>query len=346
VSNILEEAEHQAMLRKLARSSGLIVFAFVVGVVGYKIIGGDKHGFIDAFYMTVITLTTVGYAEAIDLTNSPGGKLFTIALLMFGVGSLVYFFSTLTAFMVEGSLAHMVHRRRMKRMIDKMSGHYIVCGVGGTGECVVRELHETKRPFVAIEFVESRIRLVTEQLGAPFPYVIGDATMDGALLAAGIQHAAGLTTCVSNDKDNFIVTVSARLLNPNLRIISRCSDKRVAKKVAQAGADAVISPDNIGALRMVSELVRPTAVTFLDSMLREKQQNLRFEEHEIEAGGSLDGVSIGELRKRNLRDFLVVAIRKLDDQWVFHPNDEVVLKPDMSLVFIGSPDARLSLVDS
>lgn len=343
---MLEAAEHQEMLRKLVRSSGLIWLCFAVGIAGYTIIGGDKYGFVDAFYMTLITLTTVGYGEAIDLGDGPGGKLFTSFLLMFGVGSFIYFFSTLTAFMVEGSLAHMLGRRRMKRTIDKMSGHYIVCGVGGTGECIVRELFDTKRPFVAIEATEARIRLVAEQVGAPFPYVVGDATMDSVLLAAGIERAAGLTTCVSNDNDNFIVTVSARLLNQDLRIVSRCSDKRVAKKVQQAGADAVTSPDFIGALGMVSDLIRPAAVSFLDSMLRDKEQNLRFEEHRVRDDGPLSGVTIGDLRRRNLQDFPVVAVRLLDEEWISQPDDDVVLRPDMSLVFIGSPHVRVSLVDA
>jgi voltage-gated potassium channel len=143
VPNILEAAEHQEMLRKLVRSSGLILLCFAVGIAGYTIVGGEKYGFVDALYMTIITLTTVGYGEAIDLSHGPGGKLFTSFLLMFGVGSFIYFFSTLTAFMVEGSLGHMVGRRRMKRTIDNMSGHYVVCGVGGTGECIVQELYDT-----------------------------------------------------------------------------------------------------------------------------------------------------------------------------------------------------------
>ena len=133
VPNILEAAEHQEMLRKLVRSSGLILLCFAIGIAGYTIVGGDKYGFVDALYMTIITLTTVGYGEAIDLSHGPGGKLFTSFLLMFGVGSFIYFFSTLTA------------------------------------------------------FIEARIRLVTEQMGAPFPYVVGDATMDSALLAAGLS---------------------------------------------------------------------------------------------------------------------------------------------------------------
>jgi voltage-gated potassium channel len=128
--------------------------------------------------------------------------------------------------------------------------------------------------------------------------------------------------------------------------VSRCSDKRVATKVKQAGADAVISPDFIGAHRMVSDLIRPSAVSFLDSMLRDKEQNLRFEEHRVRDKGSLNSVTIGELRRRNLEDFLVVAVRRPDDDWTFQPEDDVVLRPDMSLVFIGSPNAWVSLVDA
>lgn len=335
--------ETRAGLRTLLRAAGLIGLVFAVGVVGYAALAGPGYGPLDAIYMTVITLTTVGYGETIDLSQNPAGRVFTVILLVVGVGSFVYFFSNLTAFMVEGHLDALLRGRRMKNQIDKLRGHYIVCGVGATGEHIVRELVMTQRPFVAVDADEARLRAIEAQLGIEFPSVVGDATDDDTLRAAGIERAAGLAACIAADKDNLIVTVSARLLNPGLRIISRCIEDHIGQKIRQAGADAIVSPNTIGGLRIVSELVRPTVVSFLDTMLRDRQEGLRVEELPIAAGNPLEGTPVGALRARGLQDVLVVALRAVDGSWVFNPDDERVLAAGSTLIYMGGPGARASL---
>ena len=327
-------------LRVLLRTAALIVLVFATGVGGYLTLAGPEYGLLDAVYMTMITLTTVGYGETIDLSNNPAGRIFTTGLLVVGVGSFVYFFSNLTAFMVEGHLDRLLRDRRMRKSIDALDGHYIVCGTGTTGEHIVRELLATRRPFVAIDDSEERVRRLEERLGVELTAVIGDATEDATLEAAGIDRATGLAACIAADKDNLIVTVSARLLNPRLRIICRGIAEGIADKIIKAGADAVVSPNQIGGLRMVSEMVRPHVVSFLDIMLRDKEEGLRVEEYRVGEGSRLVGSTVGTLRARKLPGVLIVALRDADDAWVFNPDDEAALGAGMTLIFMASPEGR------
>lgn len=330
-------------LLALGRTLGMIALIFGVGVVGYQVLAGPQYGLLDAAYMTVITLTTVGYGEVIDLSNNPAGRIFTMALLLAGVGSFLYFFSNLTAFMVEGHLADLLRDRRMTKKIAKLEGHQIVCGVGSTGEHIIKELVATQRPFVAIDQDEALIRRLEAEVGCEFPSVTGDVTDDDTLMAAGIDRAAGLAACIAHDNDNLLVVVSARMLNPKLRIICRCTEDRVAAKIIQAGADAIVSPNTIGGLRMVSELVRPHVVSFLDIMLRDRKEGLRVEEFPITAGSPLADTTTGALRRRKLPDVLVVALRQSDGSWVFNPDDDATLAPGTTLIFMAAPNGRASL---
>lgn len=318
----------------------MMLIVFTLGFAGYAIIGFPQHGLLDAAYMTVITLTTVGYGEIIDLSGHPAGRIFTMILLLLGVGTFLYFFSTLTGFIVEGSLENLFWRRKMEKSIRDLSGHYIVCGGGHTGEHIVRELLATERPFVLIESHEERIRDMHDHLGVRFPAFAGDATDDETLLAAGVERASGLFAALSNDKDNLIITVSARLLQPGLRIVSRSSDESVERKVRKAGADVVVSPSMIGGLRMTSEMVRPHVVTFLDVMLRDREKRLRVEESTIASRSSLDGITAGELRRRAPEEMLLVALRSATGEWIYNPGDAVPLPATTTLVYLGSPEVR------
>jgi voltage-gated potassium channel len=338
-----ESRELESAARLLVRTAGLIAVVFVVGVVGYALIGGPRHGLVDAVYMTLITLTTVGYGEVIDLSGNPAGRVFTMLLLVAGVGSFVYFFSNLTAFMVEGHLDRLLTSRRMKKRIADHHNHFIVCGAGSTGRHVVRELLETERPLVVVDEDEDRLRVLGEELGREFPVVVGDATDDDTLKEAGVERAGGLVACIANDKDNLIVTVSARLLNPDLRIICRCIEEKVRAKIEQAGADAVVSPNMIGGLRIVSELVRPRVVSFLDTMLRDRQEGLRVEECLVDEASAFVGESLGDVRARGVVDVLIVAVRQADGSWSFNPRDEVTLAAGMSIIFMANPEGRAAM---
>lgn len=332
--------ERETSTSTLLRTLWPLAALFVVATAGYKLIGGPQTSWIDALYMTVITLSTVGYGETIDLSHSPGGRAFTILVILTGVGTLVYFVSRLIAFLVEGHLEHMLRRRRMKRKIDQLSGHTVLCGGGHTGVAVLEELLRTERPVVLIEASSERYDELVRDVGRDLLAVIGDATDDDTLEAAGVKQASGLVTAVSNDKDNLIVTISARLLNPKLRIVARCIDPSMADKMAKAGADKVVSPNSIGGLRMVSELVRPAAVSFLDTMLRDRASRVRVEAVPVPAGSPFDGVAFGELAKRVARSSVVVALEGRDGEWVHNPTPDHALEAGMALVLIASPDGR------
>lgn len=328
------------LYRPLVRSSLMVLLLFVVGSVGYGLIGGAEHGWLDALYMTVVTLTTTGYTEIIDLTDKPLGRVFTMALLLCGVGAFVYFFSNLTAFLVEGEIQHLFRRRRMSTAINKLSGHVVICGGGHSGEHAVRELAATGRPHVLVERDEDRVEELRQELGDGLLLVVGDAGEDEVLQEAGIERASGLVACVSSDKDNLMVTVSARILNPGLRIVCRCIDDQVAKKMRVAGADAIVSPNRIGGLRMVSELVRPAAVSYLDVMLRHGGEGLRVESTAVGEGSEIAGRTLGDLRAREVAGLLILALRRTDGSWEHDPADDATLDAGSQLVYVGPPSAR------
>lgn len=329
-----------AAVAPLARASVLIAVVFVFGIVGYRLFGGPEYSLLDAVYMTAITLTTVGYTETIDMSDNVPARVFTVVLLVVGVGSFLYFFTTLTSFIVEGSLDRIFVKHRMRRHIERLSDHFIVCGAGHTGQHVVDELVATRRPLVLVERSPDVAHTVYDTHGGKVPVVVGDAAEDETLHNAGVERATGLVTCFSSDKDNLIVAFSARALNPNIRIVCRSVDDRVSGKMKLAGADAVVSPNTIGGLRMVSELIRPKAVSFLDLMLREHPDQFRVEDLTVQSGSRIAGLTLKDLRTENLADVLIVAVHRADDQWIYNPDGAVRLDPGTSVVFIADPGLR------
>lgn len=316
----------------------------LVGVVGYRMIDPGA-GVVDALYMTVITLTTVGFGEIIDLSGSPGGRIFTVVLILVGMGGALYFVSTATAFVLEGHLGNVFRRRRMEKIIARLSDHLIVCGSAGTATYTAGELVSVQREVVVIcEDPDA-----AEDLRQKFPdtpIIIGDPASDEVLLEAGIERAAGLVACTDNDKENLVVTLSARQLNPTVRIVARVSDVESEQKIRKVGADAVVSPDFIGGLRLASELIRPTVVSFLDIMLRDKDLNLRVDEVRIPEGCGSVGTKLHELDLGEGSDALLLALREPDGSWSYNPDDERSLEADHVLVLLGSPEDVLAACDA
>jgi len=326
----------------LVRIALLVALVFVSGIVGFMAIGGPETGLVDAFYMTSITLTTIGYGEVVPVETT-AAKLFTSLYAIVGFGMFVYLFSNVTAFMVEGGLDRYLWDRKMHRTIEKLKDHSVVCGAGNTGRHIIAELLETRRHFVLIDRDAEVVRALHQQLGVSFPAVIGDATDDDVLRAAGVPRASGLIACVSNDNDNLVIVLSARLLTPKLRIVARCVDEREQTKIRRAGADAVVLPNRIGGMRMVSELVSPHVVTFLDVMLRDKERRLRVDEVLVPEGSPLSGTTIGALRAHKIKDFLVVALRQPDGTWCYNPEEHEPVHPGVAIIFMGSSEARIAL---
>lgn len=242
-----------------------LIFTFItvaVGTAGYKILGGPEWSFLDSLYMTIITLTSVGFGEIQDLSDYPYARILTIFIILFGMGSILFVVSTITGFIVEGELSNVFGRRKMLKEISSLKNHFIVCGIGNTGYVVVKELIQTKRDFVVVDTDLNELEKLSET--DKILYINDDATNDAALVNAGIHEAHGLITILPDDKDNLFVTLTAKQLNPNLRIVSKGVEEHTIKKLKLAGAASVVMPSFIGGLRMVSELIRPAAVSFLD----------------------------------------------------------------------------------
>jgi len=327
-------------MKRVIKAVLLIIAVFVLGTTGYVIIGlltGHHWSLLNCAYMTIITLATVGYGEILDMSGNPIGRLYTIVLIMTGMGVLLYGVSTITAFIVEGDLTKALWRRKMEKEIRKKRGHFIVCGAGSTGFYIIEELLATGRDFVVID--KERENMERARKDGEFPYVLGDATDDDILLKAGIKEAGGIVTALPDDKDNLFVTVSARELNKNIRIIAKVIDPQSRSKMILAGATSVVSPNAIGGLRMVSEMVRPHVVTFLDKMLRERDEVYRFEEVKIPEGSRFIGKKLKETGILDEMGIPILAIRESGiENFIYNPKPDTEIKKEMVFVVLAKSD--------
>ncbi len=317
--------------------AGIALAAILLtGMTGYRLIAGNEHSLLDCLYMTFITITTIGFGEIIDLSDNPLGRVFTMCLALSGVGVITYILSNFTAFIIEGDLNEAFLRRKMEKMINKLSNHYIVCGIDGVGRYIVNELFETKRPQVIVDTNKQHIEKFLEGFQEKF-FIVGDATDNDTLLEAGIMKAEGLFAVTNDDNHNLVISLTAKQLNPQVRVVSCCTELKNIDKMKKAGADAVVSPAFIGGLRMASEMIRPMVVSFLDIMLRDKKKNLRIEEIPVSDAHSGNPLSLLNLQK--YPNTLLLAVRT-DDDWIFNPSRNYILTPGNILVFMTTPEDR------
>jgi len=323
--------------RRVLTPVAVLFATYLVGIVGYKIIGGTGHSWLDSLYMTTITLTTTGYREVIDITQHPAAMVFTIILLLFGATAVVMTGSMITAYVVEGDLTAGFRRRRMQNRIDAMRGHTIVCGAGQTGTAVVSELASTERSVVAIETSAERAAVFERQFPT-VPVMVGDCTDDEVLTQAGIARAKGVVICTDDANVALVTTVLARQMAPQARLVARAADERAAARLRQSGADAAVSPGKIGGMRMASELLRPTVVSFLDQMLRDENRNLRIEEVRVEQGSKLDGRQVDSLHLQEYGSgLLLLAMRARDGAYLFNPPPATLVNGGSHLIIMGDP---------
>lgn len=322
---------------RLAQVAVLLGIVLGLGTAGYMAIEG--WGAFDALYMTVITVGTIGYGETHPL--SPAGRVFTIALILLGLGTTAYAFSQLTAFIVEGDLSAAFRRKKMENRIRELQSHFIVCGLGNTGRVVLEELLSTQRPLVVVERdAEKAAELEAKGLLV----VCGDASHDDVLESAGIVRARGVFCVLGNDQENLLVTLAARGLNPSVRIVAELHDGRFRERLGRCGADAVVDSPKIGGLRLASEMVRPVTVGFLDSMIRDRAYTYRFEEVALAEGSALAGRAVSELGVSGGRPPAVVAVKeKATGRYSINPDPAQKLAAGDILVVLGSTDeiARL-----
>ena len=268
-----------------------------VGTLGYRLLGGEQYSWVDCFYMTFITISTIGYIEAVDVTKYEYGRLFTVFVGITGIGVLGYVLSTVTAFMLEGDINVSWRRKKMQNKIAKLKDHYIVCGIGRVGSNVAHEMAMTGRHCVIVDTnmaqIENYLSGHPEQL-----YLHGDCTDNDILLAAGVKCARGVFAVASDDSQNLVISLSAKQINPGLRVVARCHDVKNVEKTRRAGADEIVSPDFTGGLRIVSAMVRPHVVSFLDDMVK-SDDNLRMEEVVVPSGFSGKLLSMFNLASRD-----------------------------------------------
>jgi voltage-gated potassium channel len=332
------------LVRRLVAAVGVFAMLVAIGSIGYLSLGHGRWGLADCAYMTVITISTVGFFELREMTSVPGARALTVGLIISGVGVLAYMQSNLTALLVEGVIGQALRRRRMQRDIAKLSQHIVVAGAGATGKHVIEELAATQTPFVAIDRSEAVLQQVSLEIcGGKLLYVHGDATQDHALVAAGIERARGVVAALTHDKDNLYVTLSARSLNAQARVVSKVVEDEAAPKIIKAGASATVNPALIGARRLASEVIRPEVNEFLDQMLRDKDKNLRLEEVVVPPGSSFVGLALKDTPIRRETRALVVAVRGADRAFAYNPDPEHVIGEGTTLIVLGETDSIVKL---
>jgi voltage-gated potassium channel len=318
-------------------AAAVLVAVNVVGTIGYKIIGGAQATWIDCFYMTFITVATIGYGETVDLSQHPGGRLFTVGVAFVGIAAMTYMFSVLTAWMLESDLNQTLRRRRMQKQIDKLDDHYIVCGIGRVGTNVAGELFKTLRAYVVIEESAPAIESYREHHEQVL-FLHGDAADDDMLRAAGIDHAAGVFAVTGDDSKNIVIALSAKQLNPMVRVVARVHDIRNGDKARRAGADEIVSPDFTGGMRIASAMIRPHVVNFMDQMLRQ-DDGLRVEE--VMVPEQFRPRTLGMLKLQS-RDYVLMAMHE-SGRWVFNPEESHEIRAGHALIVMATPQGRARL---
>jgi len=313
----------------------LIFLVIAFGTAGYQLIEG--WNFLDALYMTIITLTTVGYREVHELSST--GMIFTIVLLLVGVGTVLYALSAGAKLILEGELQELFGRKRLEKKIKELKGHYIVCGFGRMGKIISKELKVKNVPFVAIEKSSDAMTRTDELL-----IIAGDATNDDILKEAGIQRARGLISVLPTDAENLYVVLSARELNPDLHIVARAGEEGSENKLKRAGANKVVSPYHIGGLRIAHTVLRPAVVDFIEFATRTGNIELQMEEVTIPEGSIMEGQSLDQCGIGRELGVIIVGIKRSTGEMKFNPTSRSTIKAGDILIGLGET-SKLNILE-
>jgi voltage-gated potassium channel len=325
------------LVKKFYFAALLIFFVLFIGTVGYKFIGG--WSLFDAFYMTTITIATVGFGEVHNL--DPTGRAFTILIIFLGIGVGGYAVATITAFLVEGTLLDIVKGRRMVRELTALKNHIIVCGYGKIGVEVCTCLASADKDFIVIDTDPIKIDAA---LSLGFIAAVGEATDDDILLKCGIRHAAGLISAISDDTANVYLVLTARALNDKMYIISRGVGDASHKKMLRAGANRVVSPYEIGARRMAALMLTPDIVDFVEAFSPANTYGLRLERIPLKDHSHLDGLKLEEsFIKRDTHGAMVLGIQKPGQAMMINPPGSAILQSADVLFVIGT-DEQISIL--
>jgi voltage-gated potassium channel len=318
-------------LREFLLTLAVPVLLVIAGTTGYALLEG--WSLLDCLYMTVITITTVGFMEVHPL--SPVGRLFTSLLALGGVFTLLYAATSVIRAVVSGEIGGTLGRQRMDRKLAEMTGHAIICGYGRMGRLVCSEFSSLGRPFVIVDQQASVLDDFRVPHGIPLQ---GDATDDHVLRKAGVERAKVLVTVAASDAANLYITMSARLLSEKLFIVARSEESESEPKLLRAGANRVVSPYVIGGQRMAMAVLRPNVMDFIELATRTDYMELQIEEVTIERGSALAGRSLKDSRVRPDLGIIIVAIKKPDGRMVFNPPSEETMEAGDLLITLGHRD--------
>ena len=313
-----------------------ITCVVIAGSAGYMLIEGWNC--LDSLYMTVITIASVGYKEIHDL--SPNGRIFTIILIISGVGSVTYALTTIAKIVVEGEIQEIFGRKRLEKKIKELKNHYIVCGYGRMGRIICRELKEKDIKFVIIEKEPDTFESGEETL-----VLKGDATKDENLKEAGIEKAKGLISVLPTDAENLFVVLSARELNPKLFIVARAGEEGSEQKLLRAGADRVVSPYHIGGLRIAHTVLKPAVVDFIEFATKSGNIDLQMEEITVQNNSKLAGLTLDECGIGRDLGIIVVAIKNASGDMKFNPTFRTAIKAGDTLIALGEIPKLKTLED-
>ena len=296
-----------------------------MGTIGYLLLGFSP---LNALFQTVTTVSTVGFREVEPL--SANGQVFTMVLIVLGVGAAFYAFGVIIETFIEGRLNELLGRRRMDKTIASMTGHVVICGAGRVGRSICAEVAESGRRAVVIELDEDK----AAACGAPA--VVGDATEDAMLRAAGIERASALVAAVETDADNSFIVLSARALNPGLFVVARARSVDSEEKMRRAGADRVVNPQSIGGSRMAAFVLHPHVAEFIDVVMHERSIEFRLEEVRIDNGSPIVGRSLRDAHLRDRTGALVLALREPDGTFRTNPTPDAVMDAGQVIIAIGT----------
>jgi voltage-gated potassium channel len=319
---------YRRLIRRLIVIAGLLMLMLVLGTLGFVLIEG--YSSFDAFYMALITISTVGYQELKPLSHA--GRVFNSFLIFFGVSSMFFAVGAITQAIVELGLEDRFGNRRTKRMIDTMENHFIVCGFGRVGRSASHELRRAGVPFVIVDRNEERVNgAIQEGMIA----MLADATRDEMLRAAGVSRARGLIAALAKDADNLFVILSAKTLNPGLTVVTRAAEEDAEAKLRRAGADTVFAPYTIAGHRLAQALLRPHVAQFLDFTTRTIGLDVRIEQVCVAPETVFVSKTLRELQIRRDLGIIVLAIRKSDGEMIFNPPADVEICTGDFLIVMG-----------
>ncbi|NQT69714.1 MAG: potassium channel protein [Desulfobacteraceae bacterium] len=316
---------------KLRISFILLFTVILASTIGYSVF--EDMPVFDAFYMTIITISSVGFSEVKPLSQV--GRIITIIIIVSGISVLTYTLGQVARIFVEGELRRILGRRKLEKQISKLNDHYIICGNGRIGTIICRELSDENISFVVIEQDSEKIKQLEED---NFLYLNMDATLEEALLQAGIKKAKGIVTAVGSDADNVFITLTAKGLRPDIFVLARASDVQNESKILRAGASRVVCPYLFGGRRMAQILKKPTVVDFIDSAMMDSQLGLRMEEAVVGPASDLIGKTLIDSQIRQRFGVVIVAIKKPTSEMVFNPTPEEKLESEDTIVVIGKKE--------